>query len=181
VIACAAFLVSAESLFVVSALERLKLGDAYAGIFASVTLAASGIGGAVAGLAGDRIGHARALLGSLALQIIAFVLVMKLYGRAQFFVALSLAGFASSAMQIGLAGLTARLAPTGAGGSWMALMRWLTQLVSALATATAAFLADRVGYTILFGACVAPVLVALGAAKRLASRERTRESSAANA
>jgi hypothetical protein len=74
-------------------------------------------------------------------------------------------------MQIGLAGLTARLAPAGASGAWMAIMRWLTQLVSALATATAAFLADRVGYTILFGVCIAPVVVAMFAVRRLATRE----------
>ena len=172
VIACAAFLVSAEALFVVSALERLKLGDAYAGIFASVTLAASGIGGALAGWTGDRVGHARALLVALALQIVAFVLVLRLGGLAQFYVALSVVGFASAAMQIGLAGLTARLAPAGAQGAWMALMRWLTQLVSALATAVAAFLADSVGYTPLFAVCVAPVVAAMLAVRRLAGRER---------
>ncbi len=172
VIACAAFLVSAESLFVVSALERLGLGDAYAGIFASVTLAASGIGGALAGWIGDRVGHARALLVALALQIVAFALVLKLGGLAQFYVALSVVGFASAAMQIGLAGLTARLAPAGAQGAWMAIMRWLTQLVSALATATAAFLADSVGYTLLFAVCIAPVVGAMLATRGLAGRER---------
>jgi MFS family permease len=174
VIACAAFLVSAESLFVVSALERLGLGDAYAGIFASVTLAASGIGGAAGGWAGDRVGHARGLLVALALQVVAFVLVLRLGGIGQFYVALGVCGAASAAMQIGLAGLTARLAPPGAGGSWMAIMRWLTQLVAALATATAAFLADRVGYTVLFAACIAPVVVAMAAARGLASREGAR-------
>ena len=174
VIACAAFMVSAEALFVVSALERLKLGDAYAGIFASVVLAASGIGGALAGWTGDRIGHARALLVSLTLQIVAFALVLKLAGLGQFYVALSIVGFASAAMQIGLAGLTARLAPAGAQGAWMAIMRWLTQLVSALATAVAAFLADRVGYTLLFGVCIAPVVVAMLAAWGLTRRERAR-------
>jgi hypothetical protein len=172
VIACAAFLVSAEALFVVSALERLRLGDAYAGIFASVTLAASGIGGALAGWTGDRIGHARALLVSLALQIVAFALVLKLGGLAQFYVALAVVGFASAAMQIGLAGLTARLAPPGAQGAWMAIMRWLTQLVSALATAAAAFLADSVGYTVLFAVCIAPVVAAMLAARGLTWRER---------
>jgi hypothetical protein len=172
VIACAAFMVSAESLFVVSALERLSLGDAYAGIFASVSLAASGIGGALAGWIGDRIGHARALLISLALQIVAFALVLRLAGIGQFYLALSIVAFASAAMQIGLAGLTARLAPAGAQGAWMAIMRWLTQLVSALATATAAFLADRVGYALLFAVCIAPVVVAMVAARGLASRER---------
>jgi hypothetical protein len=172
VIACAAFLVSAESLFVVSALERLKLGSAYAGIFASVTLAASGIGGALAGSIGDRIGHARTLLGALALQIIAFALVLRLLSIGQFYLALSVVGFASAAMTIGLAGLTARLAPPGAQGAWMAIMRWLTQLVAALATATAAFLADRVGYTILFAVCIAPALVAMLAARRIIWRER---------
>ncbi|HEY8088631.1 MAG TPA: MFS transporter [Polyangiaceae bacterium] len=172
VIVCAAFLVSAEALFVVSALERLGLGDAYAGVFASVTLAASGIGGAAAGWTGDRIGHARALLVALALQVLAFVLAMKLGGLAQFYVALSVAGFASAAMTIGLAGLTARLAPPGAQGSWMALMRWLTQLVSALAIATAAFLADRVGYAALFGVSLAPVLGAMLAARSLSQKEK---------
>jgi hypothetical protein len=172
VVACAAFLVSAEALFVVSALERLGLGDAYAGVFASVTLAASGVGGALAGWIGDRVGHARALLVSLAIQVVAFVLVLRLGGIAQFYVALSLAGFASAAMQIGLAGLTARLAPPGAEGAWMAIMRWLTQLVSALATAAAAFLADRVGYTILFAVCIAPVVAAMLAARGVVGRER---------
>jgi hypothetical protein len=171
VIACAAFLVSAEALFVVSALERLRLPDAYAGIFASVTLAASGVGGAVEGLAGDRFGHARALLVALALQVVAFVLVLRLGSIGQFYVALSIVGFASAAMQIGLAGLTARLAPPGAQGSWMAIMRWLTQLVAAVATATAAFLADRVGYTVLFSICIAPVGIAMLSARGLTRRE----------
>jgi Major Facilitator Superfamily len=171
VIACAAFMISAESLFVVSALERLHLGSAYAGIFASVTLAASGVGGAIAGWTGDRIGHARALLGSMTLQIIAFALVLKLLGLGQFFVALSVAGLASAAMQIGLAGLTARLAPPGLQGAWMAIMRWLTQLVSALATAVAAFLADRVGYALLFGVCIVPVVVAMFATRGLTRSE----------
>ncbi|HEY1692582.1 MAG TPA: MFS transporter [Polyangiaceae bacterium] len=174
VIACAAFLVSAESLFVVSALERLKLGDAYAGVFASVTLAASGIGGAVAGWVGDRVGHARALVVALALQLVAFALVTKLGGLAQFYVALAITGFASAAMTIGLAGLTARLAPDGAQGAWMALMRWLTQLVSALATATAAFLADRVGYAVLFAACMLPVAGGMIAVVGVQARERER-------
>ena len=172
VIACAAFLVSAEALFVVSALERLKLGDAYAGVFASVTLAASGIGGAIAGWVGDRVGHARTLVVSLVLQIAAFVMVLELLGMAQFYVALSLAGFASAAMQIGLAGLTTRLAPPHARGAWMAIMRWLTQLVSALATATAAFLADRVGYTLLFAVCIARVVGGLLAMRGMARGER---------
>ncbi|MGH7294539.1 MAG: MFS transporter [Polyangiaceae bacterium] len=172
VIACAAFLVSAESLFVVSALERLKLGDAYAGVFASVTLAASGVGGAVAGWCGDRLGHARWLLVALGLQIVAFGLVLHLGGLAQFYVALAVVGFASAGMTIGLAGLTARLAPDGAQGAWMAVMRWLTQLVSALAIAVAAFLADRVGYAVLFAVCMAPVVGAMVVMKGLASRER---------
>jgi MFS family permease len=171
VIVCSAFLVSAEAFFVVSALERLKLGDAYAGIFASVTLAASGIGGAVAGWTGDRVGHARALLVALALQVVAFTLVLKLGGLAQFYVALAVAGFASAAMTIGLAGLTARLAPPGAQGAWMALMRWSTQLVSAVATAAAAFLADSAGYTLLFALSITPVLGAMVAARGLARRE----------
>ena len=172
VIACAAFLVSAESLFVVSALERLKLGDAYAGIFASVSLAASGIGGALAGSIGDRVGHTRALFVALALQIVAFTLVLELRWLAQFYVALFVVGFASAAMQIGLAGLTARLAPPGAQGAWMAIMRWLTQLVAAVATAIAAFLADRVGYAILFSVCLGPVAVAMIAVRTLTARER---------
>ena len=172
VIACAAFMVSAEALFVVSALERLKLGVAYAGIFAAVVLAASGIGGALAGWIGDRIGHARALLVSLALHIVAFALVLELVGLAQFYVALSVAGFASAALTIGLAGLTARLAPAGAQGAWMAIMRWLTQIVAALATAVAAFLADSVGYTLLFAVCITPAIVAMLASRGLARRER---------
>ena len=172
VIACAAFLVSAESLFPVSAIERLSLGDKYAGFFASVTLAASGIGGALAGAFGDRRGHARALVLSLVLQIAAFALALRLLGLGQFYVALSLVGFASAAMQINLAGLTAKLAPPGASGAWMAIMRWLTQLVSALATALVALLADRVGYTILFGACILPVVFALFAARAALRRER---------
>jgi len=171
VIACAAFLVSAESLFPVSAIERLSLGDKYAGFFASVTLAASGIGGALAGAFGDRRGHARALVLSLVLQIAAFALALRLLGLGQFYVALSLVGFASAAMQINLAGLTAKLAPPGASGAWMAIMRWLTQLVSALATALVALLADRVGYTILFGACILPVVFALFAARAALRRE----------
>ena len=171
VVVCSAFLVSAETLFVVSALERLKLGDAYAGVFASVTLAASGIGGAVAGWTGDRIGHARALLVALALQIVAFALVLRLGSLAQFYVALAVAGFASAAMTIGLAGLTARLAPAGAQGAWMAIMRWSTQIVSAVAIAAAALLADSAGYTLLFALCVTPVLGAMIAARGLARRE----------
>jgi hypothetical protein len=174
VIACAAFMVSAESLFPVSALERLRLGDAYAGIFASVTLAASGIGGALAGVIGDRVGHARALAASLVLQLAAFALTIRLNGLGQFYVALSIVGFASSAMQIGLAGLTARLAPEGSRGAWMAIMRWLTQLVSAVATAVAALLADRVGYAVLFGVCLAPVVVALAAMRGITARELAR-------
>ena len=75
-------------------------------------------------------------------------------------------------MQIGLAGLTARLAPPGAQGAWMAIMRWLTQLVAALSTAVAAFLADSVGYTILFAVCIAPVVAGMLAVRGVAGRER---------
>jgi len=171
VIACAAFLVSAESLFPVSAIERLKLGDEYAGFFASVTLAASGIGGALAGALGDKHGHARALVVSLVLQVAAFALAMRLFGLGQFYVALGIVGFASAAMQINLAGLTARLAPPGSGGAWMAIMRWLTQLVSALATALVAFGADRAGYALLFGACMIPVFFALFAVRVVIRRQ----------
>ena len=171
VIACAAFLVSAESLFPVSAIERLKLGDEYAGFFASVTLAASGIGGALAGALGDKHGHARALVVSLVLQVAAFALAMRLFGLGQFYVALGIVGFASAAMQINLAGLTAKLAPPGSGGAWMAIMRWLTQLVSALATALVAFGADRAGYALLFGACMLPVFFALFAVRVVIRRQ----------
>jgi MFS family permease len=172
VIACVASSVSAQGLLVVSALERLRLGDAYAGVFASVTLAAQGIGGAVAGRTGDRVGHARALLFSLGVQLVAFALVARLTGLAQFYVALALAGLAHAAMQIGLAGLTVRLAPAESRGSFMAIMRWVVQIVSALATAATAFIADRAGYTILFASCLAPVLTAMFVVQKLALRER---------
>ncbi|HEX4516320.1 MAG TPA: hypothetical protein VH054_22385, partial [Polyangiaceae bacterium] len=91
---------------------------------------------------------------------------MRLFGLGQFYFTLAIVGFASAAMQINLAGLTAKLAPPGAAGAWMAIMRWLTQLVSALAIALVALLADRAGYAILFGVCMLPVVFALVALRR---------------
>jgi MFS family permease len=156
---------------VVSALERLRLGDAYAGVFASVTLAAQGIGGAVAGRAGDRFGHARALVLSLAVQVVAFALVVTLATRVQFYVALVLAGLCHAAMQVALAGLTARLAPKGSQGAFMAIMRWVVQVVSAVATAVAAYVVDHASYAILFAGCLVPVVVSMGVARVLGRRE----------
>lgn len=60
-------------------------------------------------------------------------------------------------MRIGLAGLTANLAPPELAGSLMAIMRWIVQIVSALATAAAAFTVDRAGYAVLFVSCLVPV------------------------
>jgi MFS family permease len=172
VIAGVACAVSAQSLLVVSALERLHLGAGYAGVFASVTLAAQGIGGVIAGRTGDRIGHARALFISLGVQLVAFALATVLVGLGQFYVALTLAGVANAAMQIGLAGLTARLAPADAQGAFMAIMRWVVQIVSAVATAVAAFVADRAGYAVLFGTFLAPVVAAMIVVLTFNRRER---------
>lgn len=167
VIASVSTAVSAQSLLVVSALERLHLGDAYAGVFASVTLAAQGIGGAIAGRTGDRIGHARALSVALGVQVVAFALAISLMTLGQFYVALVLAGVAHAAMQINLAGLTAKLAPSGSQGAFMAIMRWVTQIVMALATAMAAFMADRAGYAVLFGTTLAVVAASILVLRRL--------------
>lgn len=165
--------VSVQSFMVVSALERLRLGDAYAGVFASVTLAAQGIGGAVAGRAGDRFGHARALVASLAVQVAAFALVVALATRLQFYVALVLAGLCHAAMQIALAGLTARLAPRGSQGAFMAIMRWVVQVVSALAIAAAAYIVDQTGYGVLFAGCLVPLVISMFVARVLGRREST--------
>jgi MFS family permease len=162
---------SVESFMVVSALERLHLSDSYAGIFASVTLAAQGVGGAVSGRVGDRIGHARALVASLGVQILAFALVIEPTSRAVFYVALVLNGIAYAAMQITLAGLTARLAPKGSQGAFMAIMRWVVQVASAIATAAAALVVDHAGYAVLFGACIVPLLVSMFVARLLGRRE----------
>jgi MFS family permease len=174
VIAGVACAVSAQSLLVVSALERLHLGAGYAGVFASVTLAAQGIGGVIAGRTGDRIGHARALFASLGVQLVAFALSAILLGLGQFYVALTLAGLANAAMQIGLSGLTARLAPPSSQGAFVAMMRWVVQIVSAVATAAAAFVADRAGYAVLFLSFLAPVVAAMFVVQTLARRERER-------
>lgn len=173
VITTVSIAVSVQSFMVVSALERLRLGDAYAGVFASVTVAAQGIGGAVAGRAGDRFGHARALVASLAVQIVAFALVVSLASRTQFYVALVLAGLCHAAMQIALAGLTARLAPKGSQGAFMAIMRWVVQVVSALATAAAAYVVDHGSYAALFAACLVPIVISMGVARVLGRREST--------
>lgn len=173
VIATVSTAISVQSFMVVSALERLRLGDAWAGVFASVTLAAQGIGGAVAGRAGDRFGHARALVASLAMQVVTFSLVVALASRAQFYVALVLAGLCHSAMQVALAGLTARLAPNGSQGAFMAIMRWVVQVVSALATAISAYVVDRGSYAVLFAGCIAPLVISMGVARVLGRREST--------
>lgn len=170
VIAAVSWSVSAQGLMVVSALERLKLGDAYAGVFASVTLAASGIGGAVWGRTGDRVGHGKALLVALVVQAVSFVMVIGLGSTAQFYVALILAGVANAAMQVGLAGLTTKLAPKGDQGAFMAIMRWIFQIVMAVATAATAFLSDRVGYAVMFASCVVPVLAAMVFVQRIRPR-----------
>jgi MFS family permease len=167
VIACVATAVSVQSLLVVSALERLKLGDAYAGVFESVTLATSGIGGAIAGRTGDRVGHSRSLLFALGVQVVAFGLVVRSGGIAQFYAALGLSGIAYAAMLVGLAGLTAKLAPPDSAGAFMAIMRWIVQIVSALATAAAAFVVDHAGYATLFGSCIAPLAATMIVLHRL--------------
>lgn len=175
VIAAVSWSVSAQGLMVVSALERLELGDAYAGVFASVTLAASGIGGAVWGRTGDRIGHAKALIVALVVQALSFGMVIGLSGIAQFYVSLVLAGLANAAMQVGLAGLTTRLAPKGDQGAFMAIMRWIFQIVMALATAATAFMADRTGYAVMFASCIVPVLLAMVFTRRMGMMERAAE------
>lgn len=169
VIAAVSWSVSAQGLLVVSALERLKLGDAYAGVFTSVTLAASGIGGAIWGRTGDRVGHARALTAALVVQALGFAMALGLGGIGQFYVALVFAGVANAAMQVGLAGMTTRLAPKGDQGAFMAIMRWIFQIVMAVATAATAFLADRAGYAVVFGSCLVPVAAALVFVQRVRS------------
>jgi MFS family permease len=173
VVTTVALALSAESFMVVSALERLHLPDSYAGVFASVTLAAQGIGGAVAGRVGDRIGHARALVGSLVVQIASFALAVTLASRIQFYVALALTGVAYAAMQITLAGLTARLAPKGSQGAFMAMMRWSLSVASALTTMLAAYVVDHVGYGWLFAGSIFPIVISMGVARVLGRREST--------
>ncbi|MBS2020421.1 MAG: MFS transporter [Deltaproteobacteria bacterium] len=172
VIAAVSWSVSAQGLLTVSALERLHLSDAHAGVFASVTLAASGIGGAISGRTGDRIGHHKALLFALAAQAASFVLVIGLASLAQFYVALVLAGVANAAMQVGLAGLTTKLAPQGDKGAFMAIMRWIFQIVMAVATAATAFLSDRVGYGAMFTSCLVPVVAATFFVRRIGAVQR---------
>lgn len=171
VIACVATAISVQTFLVVSALERLKLGSGHAGVFESVTLAASGIGGAIAGRAGDRFGHAKTLFVALALQVASFALVVKLGGLAQFYVAIVLSGVAYAAMLVGLAGLTSKLAPPDARGAFMAIMRWITQIVSAIATAAAAFVVDHAGYATLFTSCLIAVVATTMTIPRLVRKE----------
>jgi MFS family permease len=173
VVATVSTAVSVQAFLVVSALERLHLPDAYAGVFASVTLAAQGIGGALAGRAGDRLGHGRLLVVSLAIQFVAFALVITLGARSQFYVALVLAGLVNAALQISLAGLTARLSPKESQGAFMAIMRWAFSVISAVATAVAAWGVDHAGYAVVFGSCLFPVVVSMEVARRLARRERS--------
>lgn len=173
VIACVATMTSVQTFVVVSILERLQLGSGYAGIFESVTLAASGIGGALAGRIGDRIGHARASMVAFVLEIVAWLLAMQLGGKTQAYVVLVLVGSAQAAMVIGLAGLTVTLAPGDARGGFMAIMRWITQIVVALSTAGAAYLVDRAGYATLFGASAALVAASLYVLRSLASSEKS--------
>jgi hypothetical protein len=173
VVVTVALALSAESFVVVSALERLHLPDSYAGIFASVTLASQGIGGAVSGRIGDRVGHASALMASLAVQIASFALVVALTSQSVFYVALVLNGVAYAAMQITLAGLTARLAPKGSQGAFMALMRWSLSVASALTTVLAAFTVDHAGYGWLFAGTIVPVVISMGVARVLGRREST--------
>jgi MFS family permease len=171
VIAGVAWAIGVQGFLVVSALERLKLGDAYAGVFASVTLATVGIGGVIAGRVGDRLGHARALTVSIGVQALAFVLAMVLLGLGQFYIVLGLTGVSGAGLHIGLAGLTARLAPKEEKGAFIAIMRWALQLVLSLATAILAFVSDRAGYVVLFGTSVVPLGFAMFVALRLAQRE----------
>ena len=173
VVVTVALALSAESFVVVSALERLHLPDSYAGIFASVTLAAQGIGGAVSGRVGDRIGHTRALIGSLAVQIASFALVVTLESKPLFYVALVLNGVAYAAMQITLAGLTARIAPEGSQGAFMAMMRWSLSVASALTTMLAAYVVDHGGYAWLFAGAIVPIVISMGVARVLGRREST--------
>jgi hypothetical protein len=171
VIAGVAWAIGVQGFLVVSALERLKLGDRYAGVFSSVTLATVGIGGAIAGRLGDRFGHARVLFGALGIQALAFALSMGLFGIAHFYVVLALVGASGAALHIGLAGLTARLAPKEEKGAFIAIMRWVLQLVLALATVVLAFVADRAGYVVLFGSSILPLGVGMILARRIAQRE----------
>lgn len=171
VIACVATMTSVQTFVVVSILERLGLGPGYAGVFESVTLASSGIGGAIAGRVGDKVGHARASMVAFVLELIAWLLAMKLGGKPQAYVVVVLVGGAQAAMLIGLAGLTVKLAPEDARGGFMAIMRWITQIVVALSTAGAAYLVDRAGYATLFGASAAIVGASLVVLRSLASSE----------
>lgn len=173
VVVTVALALSAESFVVVSALERLHLPDSYAGIFASVTLASQGIGGAASGRLGDRIGHAYALIASLAVQIASFALVITLASQVVFYVALVLNGVAYAAMQITLAGLTARLAPKGSQGAFMAMMRWSLSVASALTTMLAAYVVDHGGYAWLFAGTIVPVVISMAVARVLGRREST--------
>jgi hypothetical protein len=173
VVVTVALALSAESFVVVSALERLHLPDSYAGIFASVTLASQGIGGAISGRVGDRIGHTRALIASFAVQIASFALVITLASPVLFYVALVLNGVAYAAMQITLAGLTARLAPKGSQGAFMAMMRWSLSVASALTTMLAAYVVDHGGYGWLFAGTIVPVVISMAVARVLGRREST--------
>jgi MFS family permease len=89
---------------------------------------------------------------------------------AQFYVALALSGVAYAAMLINLAGLTAKLAPPDLQGAFMAIMRWISQIVGALATALAAFTVDHAGYAVLFAACLIPVAFAMAVTRRFDTR-----------
>jgi MFS family permease len=161
VITLVAWATTIQGFLSVSAIERLGLGNVYAGIFTTVSLAAQGIGGAIAGRLGDGITHRRALLGALVLQLTAFALIVRLASIEQFYIALALSAAASAASQIGLAGLTAKLAPVAERGAFIAVERWITLIAMALGTLAAALLADAAGYSTLFAISLVPVVVAM--------------------
>ena len=161
VLGFAAFATMAQTFFVVYALERLSLAASWAGIFTTLSFAASGFGGIVCGPLADRLGHRHLLTVGLGLHVASLGLALATRDVATFSLAFGIGSVAIVAVAIATNTLVASYAPAGEKGSYTAVARLVMQPAAAVAGLLGGLLIDGVGFPVTFGAVAVFPLAAL--------------------
>ncbi len=165
--AVAAFIIMAQSFYVLYALERLDLDLAFAGIFTAVLFASNGLGGLALGWLSDRMNYRTVLLAAMGLNLPSLAGVILMNSIWEFYVFLAIGGAAGIGVQVATMRTALNLAPPGQRGNYAASTQFVFMLVTGVSLLVSGLVIDLAGYTTLFVATGALCLVGMYAAFRI--------------
>jgi MFS family permease len=154
VVALLALIAMAQGFYVVYALEQLGFDLAFSGIFAAIAFATNALGGLMCGPLGDVRGHRALLFVALILHALSLCLIVVAQTQLAFYVALGLAGIATTGAAVATINLAVDFAPVGDKGTYAAVMRLATGIATALSTLLGGILIDAVGYLPVFAVAI---------------------------